>query len=271
MGLSNLAHENNQVCCSNIWGNIMTETKTPVTETDNNENPDTPSDARVILGPLVKYAAMGLVLVGIIITTAVMMDRQLNDIDREVAELEAQLAAANGAAETDITTASQNQKVNTPTVEPVVVQAQEEPAAAQVAETIVAEQAEVKAAEGTINVGPGPEVTTNTASVEAAPLEAAVAENTVAVETSEDDDFFAQSLDQIIAERNAYLKERDLEYLEAYRTSQEKKLELMRERLARQEQRIKEMESRYQEIYDVRAADMKEMQQRRANYMTDRI
>jgi hypothetical protein len=45
----------------------------------------------------------------------------------------------------------------------------------------------------------------------------------------------------------------------------------MRERLARQEQRIKEMESRYQEIYDIRAADMKEMQERRESFLTDRI
>ena len=67
----------------------MTDTKTTIAETDHEEDQNKPSDARIILGPLVKYAAMGLVLVSIIITTAVMLDRQFNDIDREVAELEA--------------------------------------------------------------------------------------------------------------------------------------------------------------------------------------
>jgi len=71
----------------------MTDTKTPGTEPDNNEGLKQPSDARIILGPLVKYAAMGFVIVSIIITTVVMVDRQFNDIDREVAELEAQLDA----------------------------------------------------------------------------------------------------------------------------------------------------------------------------------
>ncbi|MGB5677558.1 MAG: hypothetical protein WBN36_07080, partial [Gammaproteobacteria bacterium] len=61
-----------------------------------------PSDARIILGPLIKYAAMGLVLVIAILTTAVMLDHRLNDIDREVAALEAELAAAgNDAAAAD--------------------------------------------------------------------------------------------------------------------------------------------------------------------------
>jgi len=76
-----------------FWGNIMTDTKT--TDTDNDEEQNEPSDARIILGPLVKYAAVGFVLVSIIIITAVMLDREFNDIDREVAELRAQLAQAN--------------------------------------------------------------------------------------------------------------------------------------------------------------------------------
>jgi hypothetical protein len=45
----------------------------------------------------------------------------------------------------------------------------------------------------------------------------------------------------------------------------------MRERLARQEERIKKMESRYQEIYNIRAADMQEMQERRESFLTGHI
>ena len=74
-----------------------------------------------------------------------------------------------------------------------------------------------------------------------------------------------------MAERNAYLRERDRIYLEEVRASQQKQLQLMRERLARQEQRIREMEQRYQEIYDIRAADMQERQERREHFFADRI
>ena len=83
----------------------MTDTN-KTTETNAAENTQ-PSDARVILGPLAKYAAVGLVLVGIIITTAIMLDKQLNDIDREMAALEAELAEANEQARQDAANADQ--------------------------------------------------------------------------------------------------------------------------------------------------------------------
>jgi hypothetical protein len=245
----------------------MTDTKTPATETDNNEDPNIPSDARVILGPLVKYAAMGLVLVGIIITTAVMMDRQLNDIDREVAELEAQLAQAN--AETDSVQTADADEQTSPESQTAAVPA--EPVNSAITETTVAEKPEASIVNNTVVVPAVAKPVAQTTGIETSPVQTVAAENTVAAATAADDDFFVQPMEEIIAERNAYLKERDLEYLEAFKASQDKKLELMRERLARQEQRIKEMESRYQEMYDIRAADMKEMQERRASFLTDRI
>ena len=73
----------------------MTDTLTPENDADNEETRKQVSDARVILGPLVKYAAMGFVIVTIIVTTAVMLDHQLNTIDEEVAALQAQLERAN--------------------------------------------------------------------------------------------------------------------------------------------------------------------------------
>jgi len=246
----------------------MTDTKTPATETDNNEDPNMPSDARVILGPLVKYAAMGLVLVGIIITTAVMMDRQLNDIDRDVAELEAQLAQANTTTDS-VQTAEDADEQSSP--EPQAAALQAESVSSAIAEITVAEKPEENIVKSTVAIPAVAQPAAQTTSIETSPVQTVAAENTVSAETAADDDYFVQPMEEIIAERNAYLKERDMEYLESFKASQDKKLELMRERLARQEQRIKEMESRYQEIYDIRAADMKEMQERRESFLTDRI
>ena len=77
----------------------MADTNTPDQDTDPGQAQKQPSDARVILGPLVKYAAMGFVLVGIIVTTAVMLDRQFNTIDQEVAALQAELKKAQEQVE----------------------------------------------------------------------------------------------------------------------------------------------------------------------------
>jgi hypothetical protein len=88
-----------------------------MTDTEHNIEQNEPSDARVILGPLVKYAAMGFVLVSIIITTAVMLDHQFNDIDHEIAELNAQLAQAKTdttvEADADTTAGSQAEAAST--------------------------------------------------------------------------------------------------------------------------------------------------------------
>ena len=257
----------------------MTETKTPGTETDYNEEQHKQSDARIILGPLVKYAAIGLVLVGIIITTAVTMDRQFNDIDREVAELQAQLAQANmdTAVEANADNTAGLQAEAAPVVEAETVK--QEPAISAVAEATEDEKPAAATPVVENSVAATPAVTQTAAQAvksEVIVTESTVAEDTVvevavAASTNRHSDLFDKSFDELIAERNNYLKERDRLYLEEFRASQERQLQFMRERFAHHEQRIQEMEKRNQEIYDYRAANLKERQQRRDGFLPDRI
>lgn len=93
----------------------MSDTNTPETK----QHKKVPSDAQIILGPLVKYALIGLVLVSAIITTAVTLDRQFNDIDREIAALEAELAAANQDNGNDPTATSNMNASDAPVVNAV--------------------------------------------------------------------------------------------------------------------------------------------------------
>ncbi len=265
----------NKLAVNKFWGKNMTDTKTTITETDKKEDQNEPSDARIILGPLVKYAAVGLVLVGIIITTAVMLDRQYNDIDREVAELEAQLAQARmdtvAVADTDSAAASQAEVTSTVEAEAV----QQKPAVVEVTEA--EKPAATPVVENSVDTTPAvtqlaaQAVKTEVIVTESTVAEDTVVEDAVANKTNRHDDFFDQSFDELIAERNTYLKEKDRVYLEEFKASQERQLQFMRERLARQEQKIKEMEQRNQEIYDYRAANVKEMQQMRETFMPDRI
>ena len=255
----------------------MTDTKTPGIETENNENQNQPSDARVILGPLVKYAAMGFVIVSIIITTAVMLDRQFNDIDREVAELEAQLAQANkeAAGEIDTGTTAELLAEPAPAVETVAVQ--QEPVISEPVEVNEAEKPAVSVVDNNVDAAPqvaqpaAQPVETETNAADATVAEDLVTEDAVVEAANNSYDFFDKSMDEVIAERNTYLKERDRVYLEEFKANQEKQLQFMRERLVRQEKRIEQMEKRNQEIYDYRAANVEEMQQKRESFLDDRI
>ena len=256
----------------------MTETTTAVNETDNNETEKTPSDARIILGPLVKYAAIGLVLVSVIITTAIMLDHQLNDIDREVAVLEAELAQADSNTAinevTDVEPAASTAPVAV--TEAPAVTKQKAPDVAEVVE--IAEETEIEKPvaanfEKTVKEAPVPGTAIKQADV------SETRNNSPATGTAwphDDffygaDEFFDKSIDEIIEERNAYLRERDRIYLEEFKASQEKQLQSMRERLLRREMRIREMEKRNQELYDIRAADMIERQERRERFLSDSI
>lgn len=268
----------------------MTDIKTPVTETDNDIDENKQSDARIILGPLVKYAAAGFVIVGIIITTAVMLDSQFNDIDREVAALEAQLAQANMEAEvaTDTPAVQNTADVEADTVEAVVTEVTaQQPAISESAEITEAGLSSANTVAETVEASsPQPQTATQSAAVETKITDTnaadnSIVENAVTVNAASDNpvaqqagkkvDIFDQSIEDLIAERNEYLKEMDRVYLEQFRASQEKQLQLMRERLARQEKRIAEMEKRNQEIYDIRASSVKEMQRMRETFLTDRI
>ena len=262
----------------------MNETQSSGTETDNNEESKTPSDARIILGPLVKYAGIGLVIVAIMITTVVTLDRQFNNIDREVAELEAQLAAAHPAADSDQTAADAN-SLETDAVDETLAEkaGDPEPTLSPALEASTNQATSTKAANRTAET---PAVTNAAVAGAKARLvnneaveQAVSADQTAVVEqvnqnidsVARPDDFFDKSIEDLIKERNAYLNERDKVYLEEFKANQEKQLQLMRERLARQEQRIEEMEKRNQERYETRAADVMEMQQRRENFLSDRI
>ena len=267
----------------------MTDTKTPV---DNNEKPAEqaqPSDARIILGPLVKYAAMGFVLVGIIVTTAVMLDRQFNTIDQEVAALQAELDKAGRKYQDDIDSGNSDVAAENNTTaaildepEPVVTSGtltpteQGETTGSDTIAVIETEDTPVE--ENLADTTRIPVVSETSAQlIEQQPAtETIAADTTASVNPATDSHynnhgFYVEPMDAIIAKRNAYLQEMDRIYLEEYRASRQKQLQLMRERLARHQQRIREMEQRYQEMYDLRAADMQDRQEIRKNYFADQI
>ena len=63
------------------------------TETPSNNT--SPTDNKAIFGPLGKYAVIAVIMVSIIVTTAIMLDKQLNTVDAQIAQIEADIAKVN--------------------------------------------------------------------------------------------------------------------------------------------------------------------------------
>ena len=66
------------------------------TETENNKL-NNQTDNQATFAPLGKYAFIAVIMVGIIVTTAVMLDKQLNKTETEIASIENEIAELNKA------------------------------------------------------------------------------------------------------------------------------------------------------------------------------
>jgi len=74
---------------------------TTETETKTEQDKVSKSDNKAVFGPLGKYAAIAVIMVSIIVTTAIMLDRQLNTVEQEIATIENEVAALIIADTTD--------------------------------------------------------------------------------------------------------------------------------------------------------------------------
>jgi len=60
--------------------------------TETEQNKTSKSDNKAVFGPLGKYAAIAVVMVSIIVTTAIMLDKQLSTVEQEIATIENEVA-----------------------------------------------------------------------------------------------------------------------------------------------------------------------------------
>jgi hypothetical protein len=244
-----------------------------------------------------KHAAIGLGLVCIILGTVVMVDRERGPIDREVAELEAMLTANPPMQDQQLSAdeSANSMSVDSETVdtEKATVADAEAPAAPTTTTSghTDAKEHSSKAIDPAVSAvafehAPDTDLEANTVeaqgdsaaahgneppSTTAAALEPTRQKAPVALTEHRNLATFDQELADIIEESNAFLNNMDRLYLESYKASQDKQLQHMRERLARQEQRIKEMEARFKERYEIRAGDLQEMREYREDFSMDRI
>jgi hypothetical protein len=260
---------------------------TDKTETIENQAEQTapPSDTKILLAPLGRYAVIGAFIVAVIVTTAIMLDNQLNNIDREMASLQTELANANQQLLDAITGNADTQEV--PVIEVTAIDD-----AGEVINIIQPVTSGTTASATPATQAPAAASFTppqRQAPIYTAPRAYFTAADNVnpAFQGSDDfikarqteresqkEQFIAEiqaDQEQFIAESNEYLKQMDREYLDNFRAYQQRSLASMRDQLARQQQRIEEKEKRYQEIYDIRAANIERMQQEREEIFSERI
>jgi len=204
------------------------ESKIETTEESQQEEvqQDSISDRKIIVAPLARYGAFAVIIVGIIVTTAVMMNREFNEIDAQVAALEIEIAQQNQPTEQEVTKTTE--------------QTQE----------IAIESAEVIASnEKAIPVTAFPKViqptVPSTVLVPARP-------------TSITNDAKAR-----VARFHEFMAKQDQKQLETYKLNQAKQVEMLRAQLTRQQERIEAMVKRNQKSYAMREAAVKNMQNAR--------
>lgn len=237
------------------------ETKEPVENETTSEEPqqNNISDRRLILGPLAMYGIIAFVIAGLIVTTAIVIGNEFNQIDNQVATLDDEIAQQNQMvelAEPDVTESNKN------TEEPLIEATE---VTNNNSEENVVANVPVPATEQPIAASPLP-----TLPLATSPL---VPAETMATTTTPPQTAFDETFDPMdrmtkrmaarIVERNQFMAKQDQELLDAFKNSQAKQIEMMRKQLVRQQERIDAMEKRHQETYELREAAIKRMQEAR--------
>ena len=259
----------------------------------------TTSDNKVIFGPLGKYAVVAIIMVSIIVTTAIMLERELNTIDQQVAEIEAEIAESNkknlNAGEVTASTDIENIAISAEAA-PQTNAAVEKPAAdipdaskaeniAIVKETQMDSKLAVETTDAIEEVSAKPELATAAPTEETAassPVSAIEKTHAVVQAKSADrnkareearrariDEFKLEQKSRM-TELLSRIKALESEQLDRYKASQQGQVTRLREQVARQQKMIEALILRNKDHYELRSANIQRNQTRREQIL-DRI
>ena len=257
-----------------------TITEPTTTATDTNDN-------KTVFGPLGKYAVVAVIMVSIIVTTAIMLNKQLGTVEEQLAAMESEVAEINDANTSSImsTEASDTEIESQSTTEVADVETAQ--VAIETAEVQAVEAPEVTevpvVAEGTAN-----DTVTEVAAAEEQVTATEVASSEPAMSVSSEEDQVQLDMTTRDQERQARIeaykaeqKQRmteifariqtlEAQQLDKYKTSQDNQIERLREQIAKQEKLIEALILRNQERVEMREASMQRSQSNRAK-MLERI
>lgn len=262
---------------------MATNTTEPV-ESEKVTNEETPqdniSDRRLILGPLLMYGVVAFVIAGVIVTTAVMLNNEYNQIDKQVAAVEAEIAQQNQmeahAEQKAIVDVKNTEVISAEVISAIETEQAKEETEAIETTNVIASNAETNPAAAL------PEENSPIATSSAEPatvVSATAASTTIASETKTPSTVTAtpQIADKIFdpkvsiatrrAEHHELMVKQDQKQLELFKASQARQIEWLRNQLAQQQERIDTIEERNLKTYEMREADVKRMQETREQFL----
>jgi len=250
---------------------IKQENTTEPTETSTTENQA--ASNKSVFGPLGKYAIVAVIMVSIIVTTAIMLNKELGTVEEHIASIENEIAEFTsenaGSAVTETTNISSTENAiaslddtSSALAEttPVNVVSADTAPSPETADTSAVAEASTEAAA----VVTAPAVTSESNSYEAtlqtrqAQLEA---ENQARIAE------FKLEQKQHMNEMFARIKALEEQQLEQYKAHQDSQVERLREQIAEQQQMIDTLISRNKERYDLRAANVQKQQSKREEFI----
>ena len=230
------------------------------TETTTDSTPKT--DNKSTFAPLGKYAAIAVIMVSVIVTTAIMLDKQLNSVEQELAAIESEVASLNNTETTALVESNPETKT-------------EQDAVAAV-ESVAVESVAVESAAVEPETNETQELPTNTqditttVAVENTPsndTQANAVQNEI--EQKADDRIAAYKLEQKsrMADMYARIKTLESKQLEQYKSNQDKQVEQLRARVSQQGHLIEELIARNKDLFELRTANVQRNQARREDIL----
>ncbi len=259
---------------------MTTETKTEST------TPPASNDNKAVFGPLGKYAIVAVIMVSIIVTTAIMLDRQLKSVDEQIAAIEEEVAEMHAADTKDTNTIEVIAEVSAVVADTEIKQA-------EVKQEAVIETAAVVAAPET---APATTPAITEAVVEtaealpvqktaAAPVETEAKQTTAATaaqfETIQTKNIAQAHQKKLAMENQARIEAYKLEQkkhmtemfarintlesqrLDRYKANQDGQIVRLRKQISQQQHMIETLVLRNKDLFDMRAANMQRHQENR--------
>jgi DNA-binding protein YbaB len=227
-----------------------------MTTENNSQNTSTVSDNKAVFGPLGKSAVIAVIMVSIIVTTAIMLDRQLNSVDEQIAAIKNEVAELNtqDTNTTDTITSTQQTDDKTPSVS--IDEATVEPQSAETpsADVLIAIETTPEKVDSGINHSAQQSQTATAAQFELATPETS---------TQARIESYKQEHKQHMADMFARIKALESKQLNRYKASQDNQIVRLREQITQQQQMIETLVSRNKNLFELRSANVQRNQANR--------
>ena len=239
----------------------MTEPSNQPTPTSKQQSQ--PASRKEVFAPLATYGVVAIGIVAIIITTTIMLNKELNTIERDVSRLESELAGNNAA---DV--AQQANPESAPAVtEPVVADA---PATAVPDDTEAVKPvvtADITNEASTVTASESPAATEVSKPLATADATAAAGKPSSLADRQD----IRNRLKQRISEQQALIQQQEARQLQQIQAAMDRQIAMLQQQIEHTRELIARIEQRNQQHYAMRAARLEQQRLQRERLMDTMI